>query len=186
MRRLFLAIPVVPAGEMAALEEDAKQLLGNFDIRWASADGLHLTLAFIGEVDDALLAPIGETVRSALPAARPFYLQLRSLGFFGGSRPKVLWVGEPAEISPVTDLALTIQDALEHYHIPFDRKDFVPHITLGRVKGGVSSLELTNSIQSLNRLLPLTLHVKEVILYESLLASGKNPIYIPVETFSLG
>src|ERR1700736_845895 len=59
--------------------------------RWVNAANLHLTLRFIGEVDEGIAADIDEAL--ARVRARRFTLQLAGTGVFGGGKPRALWVG---------------------------------------------------------------------------------------------
>lgn len=98
--------------------------------RWVSEENIHLTLAFFGELDphraddlDGLLSGI---------AARPFDLNLQSVGLFG-SPPRVLWAGV-SRSDALFRLAEKVTTAAERAGIELDRRKFAPHITLGRLK----------------------------------------------------
>ena len=120
--RLFTAVQPSP-GFRAALE-DLQQRLRETGVtgKYREADGLHLTLAFIGEWP--------EDITELLPAVRkPFSVTLSHLGIF--PKAKVLWAGvEPSEA--LNSLARQVRQALTEAEIPFDRQDFNPHITLVR------------------------------------------------------
>ena len=120
--RLFTAIQLSP-GFRAALE-DLQQRLREAGVtgRYREPDGLHLTLAFIGEWP--------EDITELLPAVRkPFSVTLSHLGIF--PEANVLWAGvEPCEELDL--LAKQVRHCLADAGIPFDRKSFSPHITLAR------------------------------------------------------
>ena len=120
--RLFTAIQPSP-GFRAALE-DLQQRLRETGVtgKYREADGLHLTLAFIGEWP--------EDITELLPVVRkPFSVTLSHLGIF--PEANVLWAGvEPSEA--LNSLARQVRQALTEAEIPFDRQDFNPHITLVR------------------------------------------------------
>src|SRR5207248_3842793 len=59
--------------------------------KWVDAGNFHLTLRFIGEVDEGVAADIDEAL--ARVKARRFTLQLAGTGVFGGGKPRQLWVG---------------------------------------------------------------------------------------------
>ena len=120
--RLLTAIQPSP-GFRAALE-DLQQRLREAGVtgRYREPDGLHLTLAFIGEWP--------EDITELLPAVRkPFSVTLSHLGIF--PEANVLWAGvEPCEELDL--LAKQVRHRLADAGIPFDRKSFSPHITLAR------------------------------------------------------
>ena len=120
--RLFTAIQPSP-GVRAALE-DLQQRLREAGVtgKYREPDGLHLTLAFIGEWP--------EDITELLPAVRkPFSVTLSHLGIF--PEANVLWAGvEPCEELDL--LAKQVRHRLADAGIPFDRKSFSPHITLAR------------------------------------------------------
>lgn len=88
---------------------------------------LHLTLAFIGETDDP------GAVKDALQnlSFKPFRLSLSDLGAFGG----LLWVGVKGS-QELSDAAESVRDALDAAGLDYDRKKFVPHITIIRKVSG--------------------------------------------------
>ena len=120
--RLFTAIQPSP-GFRAALE-DLQQRLREAGVtgRYREPDGLHLTLAFIGEWP--------EDITELLPVVqKPFCVTLSHLGIF--PEANVLWAGvEPCEELDL--LAKQVRHRLADAGIPFDRKSFSPHITLAR------------------------------------------------------
>ena len=121
--RLFIAVRLSRDMETAAadLQENmrAQGIRGNFP----PPENLHVTLAFIGEYPDpdAVLDAM-ETVSFA-----PFPLELSGIGSFGD-----LWWAGLAGSAEMEDLVRRLRRALAEAGIPFDRKKFAPHITLGR------------------------------------------------------
>ena len=155
--RQFIALEPSPAF-LSALEElqDRLQAAGVTG-RFREPSGLHLTLAFIGEWP--------EEVTEFLPEVRkPFPLVLSHLGFF--PEANVLWAGvEPSE--ELEHLAARVRHSLAEAGIPFDRKKFVPHITLARKPSVPSGVVLSE--------IPVprvSMIVEEVCLYRS--DPGKN------------
>jgi 2'-5' RNA ligase len=90
-------------------------------------ENLHLTLAFIGDLDDAVGARVAAEC-AAMPPQNCDW-QLTEIGFF--ARPRVLWAGGPAtpELDAVAGRARVLLDRMK---IAYDRKPFVPHVTLLR------------------------------------------------------
>lgn len=100
--------------------------------RWSASENLHLTLTFIGDVDEAAAEDIDEALASV--RAEAFSLALRGTGSFAqGSRPKVLWLGVAAD-PRLFQLKEKIDRALEIRRLPFENRKYTPHVTLGRLK----------------------------------------------------
>jgi len=99
--------------------------------RWVRVDNLHITLKFIGNVDDGRL----DAIREALSEVRPrnvVEMRFRGLGFFPNDRrPRVLWAGVQAapDLSPLAD---EIDARLGQIGIPRETRKFAPHLTLAR------------------------------------------------------
>lgn len=129
-----------------ALELDSSQqrFLGNIirqgqpllpDLRWVDPTGIHLTLAFLGELDDPALAKTIAAAQYAATCSNPFTYRLSGLGTFGPARyPRVLWMGvsEPSGMLDVVQRALTL--ALEREGFATEKRPFSPHLTLARIK----------------------------------------------------
>ena len=94
---------------------------------YVSTQNLHLTLAFIGETKNT--AAVKEALRTV--AFKPFKLSLSDLGTFGD----LLWVGMKGN-QGLSGAAKGVRDALDAAGIDYDRKKFVPHITIIRKMSG--------------------------------------------------
>ena len=126
--RLFIAIELPDAAKraLAGLRQDIP------GARWVPVEQIHLTLAFLGELDEAALGRLtGELVRIQVPEFR--------LGFSGTGcfpdrrRPRVLWVG--LEPQPrLMQLAAGVHQAVLGCGIPQEERPFSPHITLARLR----------------------------------------------------
>jgi 2'-5' RNA ligase len=94
---------------------------------YVASNNLHLTLAFIGEVEDAL------EIKNALQtiSCKPFKLSLSDLGNFGD----ILWIGVKGN-QGLSAAAKAVRDALDDAGIAYDREKFVTHITLIRKVSG--------------------------------------------------
>jgi 2'-5' RNA ligase len=99
--------------------------------RWVDPGNFHLTLRFIGEVDEGTAADVDEALLCI--KARPFSLQLGGTGAFGGDRPRQLWVGVEREPALAT-LQGKIELALIRVGLPPEPRKFAPHVTLARLR----------------------------------------------------
>jgi 2'-5' RNA ligase len=99
--------------------------------RWVDPGNFHLTLRFIGEVDEGVAADIDEALVRL--RARRFTLQLAGTGVFGGGKPRALWVGVERHPELVA-LRDRIEKALIRIGLEPDQRKFAPHVTLARLR----------------------------------------------------
>lgn len=127
-RRLFIALEL-PEDSREALAAVATPLPG---ARWLAAEQLHLTLAFLGNVD----VETEQRLRHCLALIRvpSFGLRLHGVGVFGGRRPTVIWAGVEPDHEGLLTLHRQVHRTLEAVPITVDAARFRPHITLARLK----------------------------------------------------
>ncbi len=128
MYRLFVAIDL-PEGVKAAVTAIGGTLEG---ARRTPANQLHITLRFIGEVDEHLFAAIKTAL--ARVSVSSFPLALSGVGHFPpGRHPRVLWVGMEAS-EQLLMLQQEVEQALIDVGIQPDERRFSPHITIARLQ----------------------------------------------------
>jgi 2'-5' RNA ligase len=139
MTRTFLALEL-PETIKAVLRRRIEGLAHALpDVRFVDVAGLHLTLAFLGELDNAQLAAATEAAEEAASAHAPITLRLARLGTFGSARsPRVIWVGLAGEVAQLGALQSTLADALAARGFPREARPFAPHLTLARIKKPLS------------------------------------------------
>ena len=126
--RLFVAVSL-PEDVRARLAGVSNGLPG---ARWVKPDNLHLTLRFLGELDNADAADVDDAL--AQIRAPGFDLVLNGLGHFGeGKRLRALWVGVDAN-AELMRLQEKIEQALIRAGLPAETRKFKPHVTLARFK----------------------------------------------------
>ena len=135
MRRLFVAIPL-PDDVREALHAAAAPLRNAAEaaVTWTPAERLHLTVKFLGDTEESLVAPLQDELQSAAAGHVDVPLVLRGAGAFPTlRRPRVVWVG--VEPSPRLELLYhDIEESCVRLGIPSEGRPFRPHVTLGRVK----------------------------------------------------
>jgi RNA 2',3'-cyclic 3'-phosphodiesterase len=99
--------------------------------RWQPAENLHLTLRFIGEVDEPTASDI-DAVLGALDVPA-FEMSLKGVGQFGGKEGRALWAGVAANPA-LTHLTAKIESALQRMGLPAETRKFTPHVTLARLR----------------------------------------------------
>lgn len=187
MTRTFIAVDLTQAVRAALDSEIARLTRVLPSPRWVNPEGMHLTLAFLGELDDAQLSDATAATIEAARQSRPFTLRLGSLGTFGGPRsPQVLWVGVGGDVPQLLALQRTLAQALESRGFPREVRPFSPHLTLARVKGPLPPAEQAQLAQALATPVPtISWPVNEVLVMKSELArSGAR--YTPLQRVPLG
>lgn len=124
MLRLFVAI-FPPDDEQAGLTRFCGGVPG---ARWTAEENIHLTLRFIGEVDEGQAEDIDEAL--ATVSAQPFSLMIKGVGAFDD---RLLWAGI-ADGEPVVALRRKVESALRRAGLPPDGRRFAPHLTIARMK----------------------------------------------------
>ncbi|MEM0086970.1 MAG: RNA 2',3'-cyclic phosphodiesterase [Candidatus Micrarchaeaceae archaeon] len=101
-------------------------------IAHTSKEALHITLQFLGEQDEKGI----EAAKSALASisAAPFDLSLRGLGFFEPKFIRIIFVNVVSDGNMIGKLYSDISNALSDAGVTFDKKEYVPHVTIMRVK----------------------------------------------------
>ena len=100
---------------------------------WVAADNLHITLKFLGGVDEPRLAEISAALERAVTVPT-FQVEVRGFGAFPSTtRPRVLWAGAPGPPA-FTRLAEDVDRALVALGFPPEARGFAPHVTVGRVR----------------------------------------------------
>jgi 2'-5' RNA ligase len=99
--------------------------------RWVGAEGMHVTLKFIGHVEESRFEPIVSAL-AKIHSYAPVELGFRGIGFFPSERrPRVCWCGIEASKN-LARLAGEIEHSLVPLGIAVEKRDFVPHLTLAR------------------------------------------------------
>lgn len=139
-------------------------------------NNFHLTIRFIGEVDDLQIEKIKEIIDKSVLTIPPFELSLSNLGVFKRKNTNILWIGT-RENPILSELHKELSTLLSKNKIGFYDKLFTPHITLGRrVVFNEESIDLDNLIQYERIRIP----VKAVTLMASKEVNGKLdgvPVY---------
>lgn len=175
--RAFIALepPQTFCDDVAAL---ARQLQGYIQQgRFVDRANYHVTLAFLGEIDEAEAAHAVDVLDEAAIIRRPIELVHEGLGTFGRPADCTLWLG--LEPSPeLSDLAALVRRGLKRRRVAFDAKEFRPHVTLAR-RVRLPRVPLDGLV------FPRPQVATRVTLFKSALTQ-EGAIYKPLHTVSVG
>ena len=131
--RAFIAIDLPESVRAALRRKQASLRSVSPDARWTPPEGIHLTLKFLGEISDAKVKEVSESLKN-LGRFEGFAIGLKGFGFFPDARrPKVLWAGVEAPAS-LAQLAEQIEEAMRKIGFAREPRAFRPHLTLARFK----------------------------------------------------
>ncbi len=167
--RTFIAIDVdrTIRDRCLALQESLAR--SGAELKWVEAENIHLTLLFLGEVEDRTLAALCRAVDEGCATHRPFSMSVESVGCFPNPRrPRIVWVGVGAGADEVTAL----HDALEPPLLELgcyrrEQRAYSPHITLGRIKGEAATDDLATALAKQAKWRGGETTVREVQVYSS-------------------
>lgn len=165
-KRLFISIPLPKeiTGAFSALQDRTRYR----QLRWVDPSQFHVTVCFLGDVEEELLVLISEALSSVVAKAKPFDLHLQKIGLFPPkiARPTMVW-GFFQESEFFEDLVHQTKDSLMKADTSFMRlaeewrKD-IPHVTMARFRGN-------DYPRAFDPTPPLTLRVDRLEIMESVL-----------------
>ena len=179
MVRTFLAIDL-PNTQYKILEEHLDRWkTAKADVRWIYPSNMHLTLKFLGEIQESSTENVIAVCKEVCCLHRGFSLSLNGTGIFPNlRRPRVLWIGIGGETDFLCKLQNSIETALEKKGFPREDRVFTPHLTVGRVR---SSRKLPRLLEvfAKDEIVTKPFTVEEVIAYKSRL-TPRGPLYSPL------
>jgi RNA 2',3'-cyclic 3'-phosphodiesterase len=177
-RRTFLGIDVGEKirARLIALQEELAPIAG--DVKWVEPENLHITLLFLGEVEGRESIDICRVAQRAVAKMPTFTMNIEGAGCFPNARrPRTLWVGVGEGAKEVCAVHDTIETPLlEMGSYRRETRLYVPHVTLGRVKGESPSDELAKALTKHKTWSAGEVLVKEVCVMSSELKSD-GPTY---------
>lgn len=188
--RAFIAveIPQPIKTKITTQTLELRQQVGH-SVRWSDAENIHITLKFLGDVSREQVDVISSALKSQVKEYTLFELTLDGLGVFPNLRhPRIVWVGLNDPKRQLTRLQQGLEGAIVSLgHAP-ETKPFSPHLTIGRVREGLSEQEifrLQNALRGAQLNFQTGFAVKAVSLMRSELKPA-GPIYTCLSTAALG
>ncbi len=184
--RAFIAV-AVPESVLKSCQDIVAQLKGlNLQGRFAKTRSMHLTLHFLGNIEEEQIPGIAEILEQAGKGVTPFDLEVSRLGVFPHlTHPRVVWIGvEP--VDGLMKLQSKIQEGLEPLGFPKENRDFHPHLTLLRLKSRKNLRRLAQYIETEGPGLRAgVIQAEQIHLYQSIL-KPQGAEYRQLLTFGLG
>ncbi len=177
MPRLFTGLEV-PLEVQLALSLKRGGLYG---ARWIDPENYHITLCFIGDVDNATANEISYEL-DRVSSAEPFRIRLSHLGTFGGDKPRALYAGVENN-EALQRLQAAHERVLRRVGVTPEGRKFVPHVSLARLRG-VSPIEVADLIHGMGHFAPFEFRVGRFVLFSSKASVGGGP-YLVEQSYTL-
>ena len=170
---------------LGAFANKFKKLPGNY--RWISPDKMHLTLHFLGDVDEQLIPRIMKACQVAVREVPPFRLDFVGSGVFPNfKQPRVVWAGIKDENKTLHKLHSALGEQLAELGLKLESRSFSPHLTLARIKFSRQTGKLKQLTEKTRSEYIGSLDVRKITVFKSVL-SPKGPEYaILGETYLKG
>ncbi|MFA5625268.1 MAG: RNA 2',3'-cyclic phosphodiesterase [Bradymonadales bacterium] len=142
-------------------------------VRWTAPENLHLSLKFLGSHDFALLPELCGYIDDAVRDFPSFSINTAFIGAFPHPDcPRIIYASTDQGLDKLQELRKRVDDVLALYQFVPDKRPYLPHITLGRVKTPLNALHFSDAINAIKDLNFGSSHITEVILYGSNLTSS--------------
>ncbi|MGB9824711.1 MAG: RNA 2',3'-cyclic phosphodiesterase [Candidatus Hydrothermia bacterium] len=133
--RVFLAFDIpedIKTEIYQILVEKKKHLSG---VKWVERENLHITCKFLGEVNTQQLESLDKMLKEHFNKGLSVKIRLSGFGTFPNLKwPRVLWIGVEGEKEKILEIWKKVEDITRQMKIGEPEKDYIPHLTIGRVK----------------------------------------------------
>ncbi len=182
---IALTLPEQIRSRLALLQAELKET--ETDVKWTAPENIHLTLKFIGEIDEKTLDRIILALEKFIPEKKSYYARVSALDVFPKIHsPRIIWIGLGEGDKESRDIAEEIEEKLSDTGISKEERAFTSHITIGRVRSGRNKERLLRKINEINSLEneDLRFLVDRVTVYKSTL-TPKGPVYEAIKELRL-
>jgi len=184
MKRTFFAVDIRPDERLTAIIQDIRSHLSGEKIKWVAVDLMHLTLKFLGYTPEDTVRQIINAVDQPVRKMPVMNLHMSALGLFKNMHnPRVIWIGiKPCP--PLEQAVHTLENTLISFGYAAGPVEFIPHLTLGRVKEIKRTEKLSGLMDRYKTESFGSASIREIVYYESIL-KPEGPAYIPLAHFPL-
>jgi len=136
-----LDVPSDVKGRIEAVQAKLKRI--SADVSWTRPANVHLTLKFLGDVEEARMRNLGDVLDEIAQRYAPFEVMTERMGVFPrADRPRVLWIGVRDERGVLQALAADVEEVFARQGFAREERPFTAHLTIGRVRSERSAREL--------------------------------------------
>jgi len=186
--RVFIAIDIDEAirKALARLQDElqGKVDFKKSDVKWVNPENIHLTLKFLGEIEDEQVVDICNVTGDVVSRHGNFELDIESVGHFGGRSARVLWVGTGQNCEKLLQLQQDLERQLELAGWPRETRKFSGHLTVCRIRNTRAGFKLAQLAKEYENFKLGTMPADSVSVYQSQL-TPKGPIYTVLGKYEL-
>ncbi len=168
--RAFIAVEIDKTNKqrLSKLISDLKK--SNTDIKWVSEHQMHLTLKFLGNIEQDRVQVISDALKSIADNFKGFDIRLSKIGAFPNlRRPRVIWLDIDKGAEELKSLSSKIEIELEKIGFKKEKREFKSHLTLGRVRS-LKNIENLEKIINKTDFQPLNeIKIDKLVLFQSTL-----------------
>jgi 2'-5' RNA ligase len=184
MKRIFIAVKIEEDENFIRIVSSLRSALSDEQIKWTRTGNNHITLAFLGDTEEKMIAPLDNMLKEKCSGTGEFDIVLKGLGVFKNLRdPRIIWTGikNPENLMKLNS---SIISGLNETGIKTEERPFSPHLTLGRIRRIDDKTALRSLLENHRETLVLKQTIDKVILYESILSQAGS-IYNPLAGYKL-
>lgn len=178
--RAFIAIELPKEIKDHLSRIQAQLRTAGADVRWVDPKNIHLTLKFLGEIDDKKKSDIIEIIEDTAKNNNQFLARICCAGAFPKiSFPRVLWVGIQEGDKETKEIALALEEKIDKLGIPREDRPFSSHITIGRIKSTSNREKLVRELETIAANLnkeSLIFSINKITFFKSTL-TPHGPVY---------
>ena len=189
--RCFIAIDIdekmrVALGDLQRQLQSKASLrkIRKSDVKWVNPESIHLTLKFLGEIEDTKAVEVCNIVKDVAGRHKSFELDIEQVGYFGGRSARVLWVGTGAGSDSLCRLQKDLEEQLALAGQPEETREFSGHLTLCRVRKPVAGLRLAQIAEDYGDFKLGIISADSVSVYQSELTPS-GPVYTVLGNYKL-
>jgi 2'-5' RNA ligase len=142
--------------------------------RWIDPENYHLTLRFIGDIDDVLAHEIASMLDQV--KRRGFELRFDGLSSFGGRRPRAV-IATMQPVAPLLELQAEHERIMQRVGLEPEGRKYSPHVTLARLRDS-SSRQVADYLAARGPLNGLSFPVSRFVLFSSRASVGGGPYVV--------
>lgn len=146
--RAFIAIklPKEVKAHLGNLQEKLKS--ARADVKWIAPENMHLTLKFLGEIDNSQLEKIAEILEDTANNKKPFNIRISSIGAFPKlDFPRIIWVGIDKGDKETGEIARELEEKVSLLGIPKEKRAFACHLTIARTRSNLNQSALVKILK---------------------------------------
>lgn len=145
--------------------------------RWIDPENYHITLRFIGDIDDRLAGDIASLLDGV--RRRSFDVRFGSLMQFGGNKPRAI-VASIEPIQPLVELQSELERLMQRLGLEPEGRKFTPHVTLARLRHS-SPRDVADYLSSRGPLFGSSFKVSRFVLYSARASVGGGPYVVEAD-----